>query len=66
MVENLCSPIIWLFEPCYKLVEACVPDAIAAFINSGLPPREFCEFVYLCTGAADKGSKQDPPRIEMF
>ena len=48
IVENICSPVFWLFEPCWKLVEACVPDALEQFVNSGLPPREFCEFVYLC------------------
>ena len=47
-VENLCMPIIWAFEPCYKLVEACLPDLIENFVNSLVPPREWCELLFIC------------------
>merc|ERR1712223_403131 len=47
-VENLCLPIIWAFEPCYKIVEACLPDLIEAFVNELVPPREFCELLFIC------------------
>jgi len=47
-VENLCLPIIWAFEPCYKIVESCLPDLIESFINELVPPREFCELLFIC------------------
>jgi len=47
-VENLCLPIIWAFEPCYKIVESCLPDLIEAFVNELVAPREFCELLFIC------------------
>merc|ERR1712002_89364 len=47
-VENLCMPIIWAFEPCYKIVEACLPDLIEDFTNQLGTPREFCEVLFIC------------------
>merc|ERR1711862_563235 len=46
-VENLCLPIIWAFEPCYKIVESCLPDLLESFVDSLLPPVSsvsFCSF----------------------
>ena len=47
-MENLCLPIIWGFEICYKIVESCVPDAIQAFVDFAGPPEEYCYLLFLC------------------
>ena len=47
-MENLCLPVIWGFEICYKIVESCVPDAIQAFVDFAGPPEEYCYLLFLC------------------
>ena len=47
-VENLCIPIIWAFEPCWKIVESCLPDMIQAFVDFAGPPEEYCYLLFLC------------------
>lgn len=51
-VENLCLPIIWVFEICWRLVESCMDDAIEQFVEMGLAPRDFCEALFFCPANA--------------
>merc|ERR1712183_750275 len=47
-LENLCEGFPWLFEICWRLVEACVDDIIEYIIKNGLNPKDMCEALFLC------------------
>jgi len=47
-LENLCEGFPWLFEICWRLVEACMDDIIEMIIRDGLNPKDMCETLYLC------------------
>merc|ERR1712203_330177 len=47
-LENLCEGFPWLFEICWRLVEACMDDLIEMIIESGLNPKDMCEALFLC------------------
>ena len=47
-LENLCEGLPWLFEVCWRLVEACMDDIIEMLIRDGLNPSDMCAALYLC------------------
>merc|ERR1711973_871552 len=47
-LENLCEGFPWLFEICWRLVEACFDDLIEIIIEYGLNPKDMCEALFLC------------------
>ncbi|XP_023349527.1 uncharacterized protein LOC111718220 [Eurytemora carolleeae] len=47
-LENLCEGIPWIFEICWRLVEACTDDIIEMIIESGLNPADMCQALFLC------------------
>merc|ERR1711872_250643 len=47
-LENLCEGMPWLFEICWRLVEACVDDIIEMLVEGGLNPADMCGALFLC------------------
>merc|ERR1711970_648025 len=47
-LENLCEGMPWLFEICWRLVEACVDDIIEMLVEGALNPTDMCGALYLC------------------
>ena len=47
-IENVCLPIPWIFEPCWKLVESCYDDLVEYIVANALEPHEFCYSLFLC------------------
>merc|ERR1711931_526118 len=47
-LENLCEGMPWLFEICWRLVEACVDDIIELLVEGGLNPTDMCGALLLC------------------
>merc|ERR1711872_308392 len=47
-LENLCEGFPWLFEVCWRLIEACMDDIIEMLVRDGLNPKIMCEALFLC------------------